>query len=292
MPESDRCANCEATLRGEYCQECGQRAIDLEVGLWQLAREALGETFEADGRLAATLIPFFFRPGHLVSEFLAGRRVRYSSPVRIYIFATLVCFLALGFASRSADTELVVTQDGVQLFKTDSDEARANHSQRAAAGTEDDALPESFEEFGPFGDILEPGMRKLHAMDPEDARTYFVSEVYEVIPKILLLLVPLFAVFLKLAWFRNRMVEHLLFAMNLHAVGMVVIACGALLGSDNIAVFSTLIAVAAHGIVGAKRVYGRPWLGTIVRSFVVGPVYGAVLIAGVVASALIALAFA
>jgi membrane-associated HD superfamily phosphohydrolase len=39
-----------------------------------------------DSKLLRTLLPFWFRPGKLTNEYLAGKRVRYISPFRLFIF--------------------------------------------------------------------------------------------------------------------------------------------------------------------------------------------------------------
>lgn len=280
------CANCGVPLRGEFCHACGQRSVDLEASIWKLIREALAEIFEADGRLASTLVPFFFRPGHLVKEFIAGRRASYTSPVRIYVFAVLVCFFALGLASANAGSELMVSGEGVYLVDPDSDGAKR------LSDREQDETSDDIPDVDMVGEWLAPGIHKLQAMDPEDARQHFVDKIYDVVPKVLLLLVPLLALVLKLAWLRHSMVEHLLFSLNLHSVGMVVLALSIPLGSDTVAVVATSAAVSLHGVVGARRIYDHGWLGTIVRSVSVGAVYFVLFIFGVAASALMAVAMA
>src|SRR5688500_5550024 len=92
---SERCLNCESDLRGPYCHACGQRVGPRRLRLRDLVGPALKETFSADGRLARSIGPFLFRPGFLVTEYLAGRRVRYTSPLRLYLFALFTLVVAM-----------------------------------------------------------------------------------------------------------------------------------------------------------------------------------------------------
>ena len=53
------------------------------------------ESFEFDGRLAQTLKLLLFRPGSLSTEFSRNRRARYMTPVRLYLFTSVVFFLTM-----------------------------------------------------------------------------------------------------------------------------------------------------------------------------------------------------
>ena len=61
----------------------------------------LTETFEIDGRAALTMKTLFRYPGMLTSEFLAGRRRRYTSPLRLYLFISIAFFVVIAWAARS-----------------------------------------------------------------------------------------------------------------------------------------------------------------------------------------------
>src|SRR5690349_13328403 len=79
------CLNCGGPLSQRFCPACGQRAIDPNPTLGEFAHEAAEEFLHWDGKLAATFRLFFTRPGELTREYLAGRRARYLSPLRLYL---------------------------------------------------------------------------------------------------------------------------------------------------------------------------------------------------------------
>ena len=91
----NRCRNCGATLRGEYCHHCGQREGRGDLHFADAAGEVLGDLFTWDSRFWRTLFPLVFRPGFLTAEFIAGRRARYVPPFRLYIIISFVLFLVL-----------------------------------------------------------------------------------------------------------------------------------------------------------------------------------------------------
>ncbi len=94
------CLNCGATLRGQYCGSCGQRARSRLISLWELISDAFGDLFELDSRLWRTVTPLLIRPGLLTADYLAGRRARYMPPFRMYLVLSLVFFVVAFFNPR------------------------------------------------------------------------------------------------------------------------------------------------------------------------------------------------
>ena len=92
VPEGRSCRNCGEALVGKFCWSCGQEDLPLHPSLRQLASELLGEFFSFDSRLLRTLRPLLFRPGVLTRDYLAGRRIRFVSPLKIYLIAALIFF--------------------------------------------------------------------------------------------------------------------------------------------------------------------------------------------------------
>ncbi|MFW5951264.1 MAG: DUF3667 domain-containing protein, partial [Gemmatimonadota bacterium] len=64
-----------------------------------MVMDVLEDQFILDRRLPRTLGSLFFRPGHLTTEYVNGRRVRYIHPFRLYLVSSLVFFLLLSFLS-------------------------------------------------------------------------------------------------------------------------------------------------------------------------------------------------
>lgn len=58
-------------------------------------RELLGELFDLDGRMLVSLRLLLTRPGQLPDEYNRGRRVAYTSPLRMYLLISLLFFFVL-----------------------------------------------------------------------------------------------------------------------------------------------------------------------------------------------------
>ena len=93
VPER-RCQNCGAVLLGEHCHACGQPTKGLVRHFSSIIGDFLDSVFELDSRILRTLGPLLLKPGFLTNEYFDGRRVRYVSPVRLFVFLSIFAFFA------------------------------------------------------------------------------------------------------------------------------------------------------------------------------------------------------
>jgi hypothetical protein len=112
------CSNCHAPLTGQYCAVCGQRDRTRMISVWELVADFAGEFFDFDSRFWRTLFPLMFRPGRLTAEYLRGRRVHYTPPLRLYVISSVLFFLLATLGGVEGDLsfdekpETPATQDG------------------------------------------------------------------------------------------------------------------------------------------------------------------------------------
>ncbi|WP_084628177.1 DUF3667 domain-containing protein [Silanimonas lenta] len=132
------CRNCGVPLLGEHCHACGQAAQGLVRPMARLLGDALDSLFELDSRLLRTLPALLFRPGWLSTEYLAGRRARYVSPVRLFVFLCIATFFAAGLATPAFD---IGSGDGeVQIADTTRDAYAALDTEAAVIARHDAKL--------------------------------------------------------------------------------------------------------------------------------------------------------
>ena len=86
------CENCGSALLGEYCYACGQPVKGLVRHFTTIIGDFADTVLNWDARLPRTLWPLFVKPGWLTREYFAGRRVRYVSPVRLFVTLAIVTF--------------------------------------------------------------------------------------------------------------------------------------------------------------------------------------------------------
>jgi len=96
-----QCPNCGDGISARFCGNCGQSRHDHSRSLLEVLRELIEHHLFLDGKMMMTLAALLLRPGMLTRAFIEGRRVRFVSPIRLYLFASFAFFLALwisGFA--------------------------------------------------------------------------------------------------------------------------------------------------------------------------------------------------
>lgn len=86
------CPSCGSARTALFCADCGERVLcghDFNLSHF-LIQELPHEAFHMDGKLPRTLKLLFRHPGYLPAQYVAGRRVRFVNPLRLYLVAFLV----------------------------------------------------------------------------------------------------------------------------------------------------------------------------------------------------------
>ena len=91
------CENCHAKVTGSFCSQCGQSIESTLRYFWSVILHLLDDIFSFDSRASRTIFPLMFKPGFLTNEYFAGRRVHYVPPLRLYLFISIIFFLALSY---------------------------------------------------------------------------------------------------------------------------------------------------------------------------------------------------
>jgi hypothetical protein len=86
-----RCENCGSALQGHYCHVCGQQAHNPLKHFGHAVEEVFESFWHLDGRIFRTLRDLFV-PGRVAANYLAGHRVRYIAPLRLFIILTVITF--------------------------------------------------------------------------------------------------------------------------------------------------------------------------------------------------------
>jgi hypothetical protein len=263
---TDVCLNCGAALTGAFCSGCGQRVLPPDATLSDLARDTWEELAGYDGRFLRTLRWLLGRPGRLTSEVLAGRRNRYISPVRLYLFASFAFFLTAAIAPPMVvgrGPKATLSNNGqTQVIELDSAELIAADD-RAAALAQLDRAPW----WAAF--VMRPILT-----DPIGFR----ARLYENMPRVLFLLVPVFAVAVGL-FFRGSWLQHMVFSLHLHAAVFLILLPRELVRfSGNVYLLGATQVLCGAGALGysvaaMKHAYAERWARLLLKLLPVVTVY-------------------
>src|SRR5881398_2815693 len=99
-PALTHCENCGAELQGHWCAQCGQAAIEYRRSFRYVVADLLNEFLNWDSKFFTTIALLILKPWRLTNEFLAGKRVRYVNPLRLYLLASILFFFAVNYGAK------------------------------------------------------------------------------------------------------------------------------------------------------------------------------------------------
>ena len=85
------CDNCKTPLQGGFCHQCGQNAHNPLRSFGHAVEEVFESFWHLDGRVFRTLRELWV-PGRVALNYLAGHRVRYIAPLRLFVVLSVLTF--------------------------------------------------------------------------------------------------------------------------------------------------------------------------------------------------------
>jgi hypothetical protein len=377
------CPNCGTPMLGAFCYHCGQPRKGMIRHLSGIMADFFDSVFNLDSRTFRTLWPLLAKPGYLSTEYFAGRRMRYVTPLRLYVFMSVIAFFAVSIVTpvqddaksgftvsvgkRTAESEAEIAaeekaalrgleqargvlpdaavdelRDEVTAAADERKRLQAAESQGPAtkaaqpAGerkrlselevTPDNPNPGRVSIFGtkpwhPVDNPVRVGWlgeagnawlnRKVAALivnsiEANKHPAKFVAAMFTVAPQALLMILPVFALLLKIFYlFKRRLyMEHLIVALHSHSFLCLAILLLVLLnqaigwtsglpllpGLLGVMVFAVSCWIPLYLLLAAKRIYGQGWIMTSLKFFVIGIAYSVLLSFGLVLNLFWALA--
>ncbi|MCZ6643263.1 MAG: DUF3667 domain-containing protein [Gammaproteobacteria bacterium] len=278
------CPNCGKERDARFCPNCGQNDRNYLRSLIPVLWEIVRETFEIDGRLFRSLRLLVTRPGALSIEFSENRRAQYMSPIRMYLFVSILFFFTLTLNTEIAPMDTVViseveadtqgvllNDDNLELFKRLLSSANRDKVDQIVARTDSlprlmliataNSLAEEPEEAQQIGETQRFLIGQL--VEVLDKPEVALDKLMDNLPIALFLLLPVYAVLLQLFYLGSGRfyVEHLIFGVYLHTLAFLLFTVLMVL-PDEISVIATLSSFLQLGFLvyyfmALKRYYGQ-----------------------------------
>ncbi|HEX8212966.1 MAG TPA: DUF3667 domain-containing protein [Longimicrobium sp.] len=183
------------------------------------------EHFSVDAKLPRTLRSLFLQPGFLTREYLDGRRARYIRPLQLYLLAAALLFVGSWFKT-AAEGGLSAALRGPEQAVAGRNTAIQERSGASPAARQQSCVGErrTFECLMTYaaGVAGRAGSRYERSTQ---------LEFIDLLSRAMFLLLPLFSFLLFLLYLRQRRhyLEHLIFALHLHAFAFIVLGVLAML---------------------------------------------------------------
>lgn len=307
LPPDAPCANCGDDTPGRYCRSCGQARRVVTVSLREMVVDFLDDQLTLNSALPRTVALLLFHPGYLTQEYLRGRIARYIRPLRLYLASSLVFFLTLTLnadvrrlgeqldreavgvadsvrAAAAADTVMSVNARGARIGVTRS--TGGGGGKIFSAGISDTTRVAPW--LRPLAHRAIEQEKRLNGMSRGEAIRRLVVGMESNAPKAVFLLLPVFALILKLLYARRGRlyVEHFVFALHVHAFAFVLFT---LMFVTPGAWVTSLLALwfLVYLFLAMKRIYRQSVSKTAVKYLLLGWGYFFALAFGMVATLLI-----
>jgi hypothetical protein len=302
------CRNCGAKLSGKFCSHCGQNESNTDLRFVDLMGELFRDFLAWDSGVWRTLAPLLFRPGFLTAEFLSGRKARYLPPLRLYLVISFFMFLLISMGSiegaitidrdlTDAEKNEAIGKMEVQLQAGDMTEEQKstirkhtlNHLEKGIVTELDAVVPEgnlsAIAGTEASIDFWDKGEKPAWATDLEKRFTtnvksieqdpgIFVESFVERLPYMMFLLLPLFAILVRICYFFSpfHYLQHLVFSLHYHCAVFLLLSAGMILNSMT--ELSTGIWIMLWSLLylplALVRVYGSSYGAAFGKSLLIG----------------------
>jgi hypothetical protein len=310
-----------------FCPSCGQENNNKNVSLRHVMGDFFNNYFALDSKLGKSFKPFLFHPGFLTLKFNEGKRASYISPLRLYLVISLLYFFIINIVIQNFVEDekyrmevKAVSQNNLQKDKN-KNQALTEHNLNSGLkdkGVLGDSLDKTTEhqkkneqdvmakfvkyryDVNVTNDMLydslnlksqnenmEIFLKKLIKVGRSDP-AFITSYIVKNLPVMMFLLLPLFALILKLLYIRRGIlyIQHLIHALHLHAFAYL------LYGISIILIFSlpkewdygstifliSFILVSTYAFLSFKNVYKQKLKKTFLKFLLLGGIYAYFLI--------------
>lgn len=250
------CPSCKHNFKGRFCPNCGEKITNKNYSFKEFLSNVLEGFYNFDTKFFKSLKLLIVKPGFLTSEFLQGRRVNYLKPFQLFLIINIVMVF---FSSLFLAENLLVSSYRTHTNMMFYSNFAVNLTEHAH---------------------IERGVEK------EEYVKQFNNRLNNYSQTLIFILIPLFAIFMKMLFLDRYYFEHLIYSTHLLAYflfffGFMVTPFVLVLDLLYQNLFNShignvdgfvgplfLIVMGSYFVFSVKRVYRNNWLFTIVKSFI------------------------
>lgn len=212
------CPNCANRFDADfkYCPECGQINKKINLGFRHILSELLSANFNLDSKIFVSLKLLITKPGFLTREYLAGRRTKYITPIRLYLVISVFYFFiaALNFGNKEGvvkwNDDNIVTSENQDSIKLEN---VVDIIKNDTLTVDNDTIADEFDV------IEETVIEKSRILGTESGKNMFNNLFRKYISTGMFALIPLTALIFFWVFHKGTYYfEHLIFSFHLQSV--------------------------------------------------------------------------
>ncbi len=287
--EPGPCLNCGQHLwvNELFCPHCGQKRLEREdMSFSHLIGESFFDYFHFDSKFFRTILPLIYKPGWLTLEFMKGKRKAYVEPFKLFLVISVIYFLLLPMSKESTKTEVNPVQSDAADLNLKNGKAELDKTQFTIEGvsisrSKQDSMRREIEVIGvkayvdkhyskegPMGKFIIRQVCKIMVSKGQSLMTV----IEHTASKLIFLLIPVFALLLKLFYLRRKRLyfEHLIFSLHLHAFFFLfLIACLLIEFFIPVRLMIILIVFLVYGFIALKQYYRQSFGKSLLKMFLI-----------------------
>lgn len=126
------CKNCNQSVDGKFCANCGQSISVDKINLANFLRELSESIFQVNKGFFYTLKVLFIKPGHSIREYLYGKRKSHFKPIAYAFTLSTIYFLLAKFIG--SETFINDSISGWATYSNEADLSKTEAKQLAVFG--------------------------------------------------------------------------------------------------------------------------------------------------------------
>ena len=219
------------------------------------------------------------------------------SPFRLYLLLSLLFF----FLAQATSKKITEAGDNWLQITADTSEAIIRDDSLAIELLKNDSIFMADIDSAASTKSIRKARRRKRlregAIEALTNKTIFLQNFYRTISYVLFLLMPVFALLLKLLYVRRRVfyIEHLMFSINMHSFMLLVfsmlIILGLIIKENNNYIAFMFILVPVYFTAGMKRFYRQSLWKIILKEMILAGMYGIILLISLLVTMYITLYF-
>ena len=249
-----KCLNCDTPVFGRFCHICGQQNIEPKETVWHLVTHFFNDITHFDGKFFTSLKHLILKPGFLSKEYMLGKRASYLNPIRMYIFTSALFFLIffslfkidekslnsnISFGGKTLDEIAIMDSTTLSEFTKKKNKGKPLSLKEIQLRKDSGFMqigPGNYRTKKEYDSVLKNGIKKhnwlerqlvyknielkeKYSSNPNSFVPDFLQKFLHSLPQMLFVLLPLFAMILKLVYIRKKefyYVDHIIFTIHFY----------------------------------------------------------------------------
>lgn len=186
--------------------------------------------FHFDSKFFGTIFPLVCKPGWLTIEYMRGRQKSFVEPFKLFLIISLIYFIFLPFGKKEEENKIPVKSETTMTGNKKAEKEQFSFTLQGISlnGSDRDSIKNLIDSVG-----LDRYFEQNYAKETIWTRVFmkqvlkimvtkgqsFTTVLEHTASKLIFILIPVFALLLKLFYLRRKRLyfEHLIFSLHLHS---------------------------------------------------------------------------